>query len=85
MESTTITVRSGSICADATFQLSVWKGSLEAQVKEVLETWTRITGLNFAKMTQKVVEQEQDGVLWAVVTVEHPLDNRADVTFFWKK
>jgi hypothetical protein len=85
MESTTITVRSGSICADATFQLSFWKGSLEAQVKGVLETWTRITGLNFAKMTQKVREEEQDGVLWAAVTVEHPLDNRADVTIFWKR
>ena len=80
---TTITVRPGSMTPEVTFNARFYGDKHEEQVKNVLETWTRITGLNFKAMPHnwKLHEEEGNTYIWVVVT--HPMDNRSDVNMFW--
>lgn len=80
---TTITVRPGSLTADVRFERTFYGDKYEAQVKEVVETWTQITGMNFKAMPRewKVIDAAGENYVW--VSVVHPLNNRADVTMFW--
>lgn len=78
-----ITVRPGSLTPDVTFTRRFYGEKHEGQVKEVVETWTRITGMNFAKMPMEWKLHAEDGKTYIWVTVVHPLDNRGDVHMFW--
>jgi hypothetical protein len=79
----TITVRPGSINPDVTFERTFYGESDERQVREIVETWTRITGLNFAAMPREWSVVDSDGDAYIHVSIVHPLDNRSDVTMFW--
>lgn len=81
----TITVRPGSINPDVTFKRTFYGESDERQVREVVDTWTSITGLNFSAMPRewKVIDVTGDEYIW--VNIVHPLDNRSDVTMFWPR
>lgn len=80
---TTITVRPGGINPDVTFERTFYGEPHVRQVDDVIETWTRITGLNFEKMPLewKVIDAAGDKFVW--VKVVHPLVNRPDVFLFW--
>ena len=80
---TTITVRPGSLTPGVTFTCRFYGEKHEGQVKDVLETWTRITGMNFERMPREWKLHEEDGQTYIWVRVAHPLDNRSDVNMFW--
>jgi hypothetical protein len=80
-----ITVQPGSLGPSVTFNRKFYGESDEGQVRDVVDIWTDITGMNFNAMPREWKVVESEGELYIRVSLVHPLKNRANVTMYWLK
>lgn len=80
-----ITVRPATISPVVTFERRFYGENDAEQVKQVVDTWTDVTGLNFNAMPREWKIIDSAGELYVWVSVAHPLNNRSDIVMFWPK